>query len=161
MQIVTATPGDKEEILSLYKAQIGREFCPWTEEYPDGETIDFDLGRDSLFVLKDGDRIVGAVSIDDDEEVGKLACWDKNLAPGGEFARIAVLPEYQNRGLARQMVRFVMEVLKERGFKSIHFLVNKHNQKAIRSYAVFGFNVVGECHMFEQDFLCYEKELQE
>lgn len=159
MQIVTATANDKEEILKLYKAQIGREYCPWTEDYPDGETIEFDLGRDSLFVLKDGTRIVGAVSIDDDEEVAQLACWDKNLAPGGEFARIAVLPEYQNRGLARQMVRFVMEVLKKRGYKSIHFLVNRHNLKAIRSYAAFGFDVVGECHMFEQDFLCYEKEL--
>ena len=31
-------------------------------------------------------------------------------------------------------------------------LVNKLNIKAIRSYEVFGFNVVGECHMFEQDF---------
>lgn len=159
MQIETATANDKEEILKLYKAQIGREYCPWTEDYPDGETIEFDLGRDSLFVLKDGNRIVGAVSIDDDEEVAKLACWNQNLAPGGEFARIAVLPEYQNRGLARQMVRFVMEVLKKRGYKSIHFLVNRHNLKAIRSYAAFGFDVVGECHMFEQDFLCYEKEL--
>lgn len=161
MQIVTAQPQDKAEILKLYKAQIGREFCPWTEEYPDEETIEFDLSRDSLFVLKDGDRIVGAVSIDDDEEVNALGCWNKSLAPGGEIARIAVLPEYQNRGLARQMVRYAMKVLRQRGFRSIHFLVNRHNTKAIRSYAAFGFDVVGECHMFEQDFLCYEKELQE
>lgn len=161
MRIEAAKAQDKEEILRLYKAQIRREFCPWTEDYPDGETIDFDLSRDSLFVLKDGDRIVGAVSIDQDEEVNSLACWDKKLAPGGEFARIAVLPEYQNCGLARQMVRYAMEVLKKRGFRSIHFLVNRHNTKAIRSYAVFGFNVVGECHMFEQDFLCYEKDLKE
>ena len=54
MRIEAAKAQDKEEILRLYKAQIGREFCPWTEEYPDGETIDFDLGRDSLFVLKAG-----------------------------------------------------------------------------------------------------------
>ena len=161
MQIATAQPQDKAEILKLYKAQIGREFCPWTEEYPDEETIEFDLSRDSLFVLKDGDRIVGAVSIDDDEEVNALGCWNKSLAPGGEIARIAVLPEYQNRGLARQMVRYAMKVLRQRGFRSIHFLVNRHNTKAIRSYAAFGFDVVGECHMFEQDFLCYEKELQE
>ena len=31
--------------------------------------------------------------------------------------------------------------------------------KAIRCYATFGFNVVGECFMYDQDFLCYEKEL--
>ena len=157
--ITLADPGDKAGILKLYKAQIGREFCPWNDEYPSVETIDFDLSRDSLFIMKDKEKIVAAVSIDRDEEVEKLSCWDKGLAPGGELSRLAVLPEYQNSGLARKMLQFGMETLKERGFKSIHFLVNRHNTKALRSYGVFGFNKVGECHMYEQDFFCFEKEL--
>jgi ribosomal protein S18 acetylase RimI-like enzyme len=57
------------------------------------------------------------------------------------------------------MMQFGMDELKRRGYRGIHMLVNRHNVKAIRCYAVFGFNVVGECHMFDQDFLCYEKEL--
>ena len=161
MQIVNATAQDKDAILKLYKAQIGREFCPWTEEYPDEETIDYDLGRDSLFIMKDEDRIVAAISIDEDEEVGALEFWDKDLAPAGETSRLAVLPEYQNRGLARQMLRYAMKVLKQRGYRSIHFLVNRYNVKALRSYATLGFKTVGECHMFEQDFLCYEKKLED
>ena len=52
-----------------------------------------------------------------------------------------------------------MEVLRERGYRSIHFLVNRKNVKAIRSYAVFAFNVVGECDLYEQPFLCYEQKL--
>ena len=161
MQIVNATAQDKDEILKLYKMQIGREFCPWTEEYPDGETIDFDLSRDSLFIMKEDERIVAAISIDEDEEVGALPFWNKDLAPGREAARLAVLPEYQNRGLARQMLRYAMKVLKQRGYRSIHFLVNRYNVKALRSYATLGFKTVGECHMFEQDFLCYEKKLED
>jgi ribosomal protein S18 acetylase RimI-like enzyme len=157
--IVAATPEDKDEILKLYKAQIGREFCPWTDEYPSIETMDFDLSRDSLFIMKDEGKIVAAVSIDKDEEVENLSCWSKSLVPGGELSRLAVLPEYQNKGIARQMLLHGMKTLKERGFKSIHFLVNRYNEKALRSYAVFGFNKVGECHMYEQDFFCYEKEL--
>lgn len=159
MQIVMAAKQDKEEILKLYKAQLGREFCPWTEDYPGGETIDFDLSRDALFVMKEDDRIVAAISLEEDEDVDRLECWDEELAPGGELARLAVLPEMQNKGLARQMLQHGMKILKERGFRSIHFLVNKHNKKAITSYAVFGFAIVGECHMYEQDFLCYEKVL--
>ena len=77
----------------------------------------------------------------------------------GELARLAVLPSEQNKGYARIMMQFGMDELKRRGFKGIHFLVNKHNVKAIRSYEKFGFDVVGECYMFEQDFLCYEKVL--
>ena len=109
--------------------------------------------------MKEDDRIVAAISLEDDEDVDRLECWDKELAPGGELARLAVLPEMQNKGLARQMLQHGMKILKERGFRSIHFLVNKHNKKAIASYAVFGFAIVGECHMYEQDFLCYEKAL--
>ena len=34
-----------------------------------------------------------------------------------------------------------------------------YNTKAIRCSSVIGFRMAGECHMYEQDFLCYEKEL--
>ena len=52
-----------------------------------------------------------------------------------------------------------MNIIKDKGCNSIHFLVNKYNEKAIRAYAGLGYSVVGECHMFEQDFLCYEQKL--
>lgn len=158
-EIVMATEADREEILSLYKAQLGQDFCPWDEDYPSDETIDFDLSRDALFLLKMEGQIKAAVSLDEDEEVNGLSCWDEKLAPEGELARIAVLPSVQNKGFGRIMLQFGMDELKRRGFKGIHLLVNKYNTKAIRCYAVFGFRVVGECRMFEQDFLCYEREL--
>lgn len=43
------------------------------------------------------------------------------------------------------------------GYRGVHSLVKKHNVKVIRSYAVFGFAVVGECLMFGTGFLCYER----
>ncbi|MCR5118550.1 MAG: peptidoglycan editing factor PgeF [Lachnospiraceae bacterium] len=160
-EIVLAKEEDRAEILRLYRLQKGREYCPWDEDYPSDETVSFDLSRDALFVLKTEGSIKAAVSIEEDEDVDRLGCWDKELAPGGELARLAVLPEEQNRGLARILLQFGMEELKRRGYRSIHFLVNKHNIKALKSYAVFGFRTVGECHMYEQDFLCYEKELSD
>ena len=144
-RIVAATEENKEEILKLYKIQLGREFCPWDDSYPGMKEIEFDLGRESLFVMIDGqeinadagskeDRIIAAISIDDDPQVERLDCW-------------------------RQMLVFGMEELARRGYKSVHFLVNKLNVKALRSYAVFGFDTVGECSLFGQPFLCYEKSL--
>ena len=159
-QITSAKEEDRAEIMSLYEAQKGRPYCPWDEDYPSYATIDFDLSRDALFVLKIDGCIKAAISIDEDEAVAELSCWSKDLSPGGELSRLAVLPDEQNKGFARMMLQFGMDELKRRGFKSVHFLVNKYNIKAIRSYAVFGFDVVGECHLYDQDFLCYEKELQ-
>ena len=158
-EIVMATEADKDEILTLYKAQIGREFCPWNEDYPSYETINFDLSRDALFVLKRNGSIKAAVSVEEDEAVNLLSCWDKNIAPLGELARLAVLPDEQNKGFGRIMLKFGMDELKRRSFKGIHILVNKNNTKAIRCYAIFGFRLAGECYMYEQNFLCYEKEL--
>ena len=169
-KIVAATEENKEEILKLYKIQLGREFCPWDDSYPGMKEIEFDLGREALFVMIDGqeintdagskeDRIIAAISIDDDPQVEKLDCWSSRLAPGAELSRLAVHPDFQNQKIARQMLTFGMEELARRGYKSVHFLVNKLNVKALRSYAVFGFETVGECSLFGQPFLCYEKSL--
>ncbi len=157
--ILLATENYRKQILELYKAQKGREFCPWNEDYPSDETISFDLSRDSLFIMKEDGKVIAAISIELDEDVDKLECWNRDLFPGGELARVAVDPSYQSRGIGRRMMEHGMSVLKQRGYKSIHFLVNKHNIKAIKCYASFGLDVVGECFMYEQDFLCYEKEL--
>ena len=159
-EIVKATEADRTELLSLYKVQIGREFCPWNDEYPSNETIDWDLSRDALFVMKEDGRIKAAISLEKDEDVDALSCWDDELSPAGELARLAVLPDEQSKGLGRVMLKYGMDELKRRGYHGVHFLVNKYNTKAIRCYAAFGFRIVGECHMYEQDLLCYEKGLQ-
>ena len=157
--IIPATESDRDQIMALYKEQRGREFCPWDEDYPSDETISFDLSRDALFIMKEDDRIIAAISLEEDEAVDRLSCWNRDLFPGGELARIAVTPSMQNRGIARLMMQHGMDELKKRGYKSVHFLVNRYNEKAIRSYAFFRFDVVGECHMYDQDFLCYEKPI--
>ena len=157
---IPALKEDKEEILELYRMQIGREFCPWDEHYPAESEIDYDLSRDALFVMKDGSgRIIAAISIDLDENVEALECWSSELKPGGELSRLAVHCDFQNRGIARKMLEHGMKVLRERGYKSVHFLVNKNNLKALKSYAALEITQVGECFMYEQPFLCFEKRL--
>lgn len=109
-KIVAATEENKEEILKLYKIQLGREFCPWDDSYPGMNEIEFDLGRESLFVMIDGqeinadagskeDRIIAAISIDDDPQVERLDCWSHKLAPGAELSRLAVHPDFRIRKL--------------------------------------------------------------
>ena len=156
--IELATEKDRSQILGLFKAQKGREYCAWDEGYPSDETISFDLSRDALYVMKENGKVIAAISIEEDEDVDKLDCWNRDLFPGGELARVAVDPSMQSRGIGRQMMEHGLKALKERGYKSTHFLVNKYNVKAIKCYAAFGFNVVGECFMYDQDFFCYEKK---
>lgn len=158
--IMPATEADQSEIFRLYRSQLGREFCAWNEFYPGEEEIRGDLARNALFVMKtESGKIVAAISIDQDENVDRLSCWREDLKPAGELARLAVAPDFQNRGLAREMLLYGIRELTRRGYKSVHFLVNQYNVKALRSYAALKVPKVGECYLYEQPFWCYEKEL--
>lgn len=159
-QMEIASARDRDELMRLYTLQKGRTHCFWTADYPAPENVDDDLAHDALFVMRDQSRqILAAVSIERDEQVDRLPCWNAGLAPAAEIARLAVHPDFQNRGLARRIVAGVMQVLKDRGTRSIHLLVNPNNIPAVRTYGFFHFDQVGECDMYNQHFLCLEKEL--
>lgn len=159
-QMEIASARDRDELMRLYTLQKGRAHCFWTADYPAPENVDDDLAHDALFVMRDQSRqILAAVSIERDEQVDRLPCWNEGLDPAAEIARLAVHPDFQNRGLARRIVAGVMQVLKDRGTRSIHLLVNPNNIPAVRTYGFFHFDQVGECDMYNQHFLCLEKEL--
>lgn len=151
---------DKPAILSLYRAAIGTPGSTWTYDYPNEDILEGDYTRGDLFCLKnEKDEVIGAISIDKDAIVDGFSCWTKELAPGAELARLAVREDYQNQGLARVLLNEVMEVAKERGYKSVHFLVSKTNYKALNSYAKLNFSNVGESDVYDANWWCYEKEL--
>ena len=159
-QFESASARDREELVRLYTLQKGREYCFWTADYPARENVDDDLAHDALFVIRDqAGCILAAVSIERDEVVDRLPCWSARLAPAGEIARLAVHPAYQHQGWGRRIVAGVMQVLKDRGYRSIHLLVNSENIPAIRTYGFFRFDQVGECDLYNQHFLCMEKDL--
>ena len=158
-RIAMAKAEDSDEILNLYKTHLGGP-ADWNEYYPNEETIAFDLSRDSLFVMKnEEDEIIAAISIDSDEEVDTLTCWNKSLTPAGEVSRVCVRKDMQNRGIAGMMMQYVFEILKERGMKMVHILVRTGHAAALRSYSQLGFLQVGECELFDKQFVCMEKAL--
>ena len=99
-KIILADKNDSEEILKLYKAQIGGA-ADWNEHYPSEETIEFDLKRNALFVMKnESNEIIAVISIDDDQEVADLNCWNKELEPSAELARLCVREDMRNKGIS-------------------------------------------------------------
>lgn len=160
MDFKNATKDDVEEIIKLYQAAIGSPGCTWSMDYPNEAITMDDLNRNALFCLKnDSGEIIGAVSIDDDKEVERLSCWTNNLQPVAELARLVVREDYQNRGIARQLLLDAMQELAGQGYKSVHFLVSKTNERALRSYAKLHFVNCGEVDLFGEHWWCYEKEL--
>lgn len=159
MQIFAAEESDAAAILALYKANLGGP-ADWNEYYPNEETIALDLSRNALYVMKDerGD-LLAAISIDEDEEVNALECWNRELMPAGEVSRLCVREDVRNAGIARQMMQYTFDILKSQGMRSVHILVRMGHTAALRSYANLGFVKVGECELFDKQFVCLEKEL--
>ena len=158
-QFMEAIQEDAPEILALYRSELGTPLCMWDEEYPTEREIAFDLSRNALVVLKENGRIIAAVSLDQDEQVEALDVWSKELQPSGELSRLAVAADYQNQGIAGLMIRQGMELLREKGCKSAHFLVSVENEKALRAYAHLNRKNAGECFLYGMRFYCYEKRL--
>lgn len=158
----SATEEDQEEILSLYRSAIGTEGCTWSMEYPNEDILKDDIEHQRIFCMKNqSGEIVGIISVDVDEEVGKLACWTEGLKPAAELARLGVKRQYQNMGIAKLLLEGAMRELVRRGYKGVHFLVSKTNERAIRAYAGMGFRISGECNLYGENWWCYEKELEE
>lgn len=162
MNFQNATKEDMEEIRKLYRDAIGSPGCTWSLEYPNAEIMQGDMERNALFCLKnEAGKIIGAISIDDDKVVESLSCWDENLKPGAELSRLVVRESEQNQGIARILLKQAMQELKKRGYQSVHFLVSKTNERALRSYAKLDFSNCGEADLFGEHWWCYEKSLSE
>ena len=158
-RISIAEKSDTEEILALYKTMLYGP-ADWNEYYPSGETIEFDLSRNALFAMKnDKGEIIAVISIDEDEEVNKLPCWNRSLSPWGEVSRLCVRKDMQNKGIAKEMMRYVFDILRKEGKRSVHILVKTGHEAALKSYSALGFKLVGDCNMYGKDFVCMEKEL--
>lgn len=152
---------DRDEIFKLYRAAIGTEGCTWSEDYPNNEIFMADLKRKDIFCMENeaGD-IIGAISVDDDEVINSLDCWNKSSGKMAELARLVIRQDYQNNGLAPKLIMDTVDVLRKRGYRTVHYLVSKHNKKARSSYKKLNFKKVGESDILDNDWLCYEMNIE-
>lgn len=142
---------DLEAVFQLYKSVIGTPFCVWDDEYPGWQDIDEDYRNDNLFVMKEDDKLLGAISIITNNELDALDFWKEPNAK--EFARVVVAPNCQGRGIAAQMVAGVFRELRNRNIPAVHLLVAKANLPAQQLYRKCGFAFLGTCFMFGHDYI--------
>ena len=157
--IRSAVKEDTQKLLELYRSMIGGA-AGWNEYYPGIETIESDLSRNALLVMEnEKGELLASISIDDDESVDSLKCWDETLLPGAELARLCIRKEYQNKKIARMMMAYAINVLRKQGKRSVHILVRKGHEVAMRSYTHLGYEKVGECSLYDMQFVCMERAL--
>lgn len=151
---------EREAVLAIYRAMVGTPGCTWSMEYPNETDIESDLAREALYCMRGPEGgILGLISVDADESCAALPQWSP-AKRAAELARLAVIPEYQNRGLARRMILSVTEILKQQGYGAVRYLVSPENKKALASYAKLDFVYCGEAFLYGREWRMYEKVLQ-
>ena len=150
-----ASPGDISEVMSIYHTLIGTPGCTWGLDYPNLEIVESDIENESLYVLKDGSKIIAVASACAFNELGHLGWKPKNPC---ELARIGVAPDMQRQGIGTIILQNVMNAAKNKGFDGIRMLVSKTNPAALALYEKNGFERCGEVFMYDIDFYCYQIE---
>ena len=152
-----ARQSEEEQVLSLYQSAKNSAFCVWNDSYPSIAEIKHDLETKNLYVMTDGSKVIGAISVVPENELDGFDCW--SCKDGKEIARVVIDKAYRGNGLSFEMVQSIMSILRENGCKAIHLSVVKTNIPAYKTYIKAGFDVVGEAQMYGNDYYLMEKTI--
>ena len=88
-------------------------------------------------VAADGEYLVGFCC----SHIYKSFCYPVNYA---EITELFVLDEYRRQGIGRRLLRFMEQLLVERGARHFHILTSKKNTTAQALYRSCGYNETSE-----------------
>ena len=83
------------------------------------------------FSAMEGERLIAYV-------VGRL------IAPEGEIYRVAVHPEYRQRGIGYRLLDYAVKTSRGHGLETLFLEVRSKNTAARRLYLAYGFEEIGE-----------------
>lgn len=152
------------EILFMAQAcaehMAARGIYQWNDSYPGREVFEGDFAREELFILEDAGQTIGCIvaSTYQDLEYRSVA-W---LTPDTDniyVHRLAVRPDLQGKGYARQLMGFVEDFARVEGAPSIRLDTFSRNIRNQKFYEKRGYQRLGDIYFPKQStfpFYCYE-----
>ena len=132
----------------------------WNQHYPSKIAFEVDIGRNELYVLEIGTRIIGTIVISDfmDEEykpIKWLAPTHKNIY----IHRLAVHPVHQGKGYAQILMEYAENYAKNNTYNSIRLDTFSQNNRNQKFYEKRGYQKLESIYFPKQSefpFFCYE-----
>ena len=84
----------------------------------------------ACFVARDGESVIAYV-------LARL------IAPECEIYRVAVLPEYRQRGIGYRLLDYAIKTSRGKGLEGVFLEVRESNIAAIKLYEAYGFKKIG------------------
>ena len=159
MQIREATNGDFDELMRLYTVtnQVVNErnggFHPENEIFPSREMVyDAINKREQLIGVEDGKIAIAAIINNICDDSYNTVKWKVDAAPDEFWVihALRVMPEYEGRGFAKQLLAHIIGIAPERGIKSLRLdiLVDYGVENLYRK---FGFEYIDTVEIFYED----------
>ena len=156
---------DIDDILRLTRAcgqhMRGNGIDQWDEDYPNQGVILKDIETQTLFAYREDDQVLGIVVLNEtqDEEYGEID-WstteeDRNIV----VHRLAVRPDKQRMGIARQLMDFAEEWARDNQYDAIRLDTFSQNPRNQRFYTNRGYTDLGPVYLKykkEHPYYCYE-----
>lgn len=168
MHLTKATPADFRAVCALYESvcnamqAAGNDQWRWGE-YPNEAMLQASLDAGTLYMAREGDTLLCAVTIDTnfDPEYAHVN-WLFGVKPGA-FHRLAIAADQQGKGLGAVAVAAVCDVLRQQGCDALRIDTYCENAAAQKLYGRIGMRKAGEVTFFHRElpFFCYELPLSE
>jgi len=160
IEIRIANDKEYEQVRDFYylliDAMRDQEYKPgWKRDvYPTQDFLIGSIKNKELFVGEYNGNIVSCMVVNQEYNDGyKKIQWSVDAKDSEIFVihALGVLPSFSGRGIAKQMVRKVIEVAQGNSIKAIRLDVLKENTPAERAYTKMGFAYIDTIQMFYED----------
>jgi ribosomal protein S18 acetylase RimI-like enzyme len=161
MDISRAKAEEIDQIMDLVQAAIVTMekigIFQWSTHYPNRELILSDIAAGSFYTLSVDQKIAGMMALNEDQQPEyKNLVWDDMYGRPLVIHRLGVHPDFQKRGLAKQLVRFAEQYARENGYTSIRLDTFGGNFQALRLYNALKYRHVGNINFGRGDFWTFE-----
>ncbi len=188
IKITKAKVSDLKQIMVVIKKAVENMYeegiYQWDEYYPNEERFTSDIANSNLYVLREYEEgsVIGVAALDgnqeseyamvdwnyeksslDEEEIETLIREEVTYSIDGILVihRLAIDPDYQGKGYARNFMEKLEMEATRRGAKIIRLDCYSCNEKANGMYKKLGYKYVGDVYFRHREypFHCYDKEL--
>jgi ribosomal protein S18 acetylase RimI-like enzyme len=162
-----ANHSEIDSILAITKAcaakMIAQDIYQWNQWYPHREAFETDVERGELFVVTSQDTIAGCIVISTvKDEVYNSVRWLTDDGHNYYIHRLAIHPDFQHKGLAKKLMDFAEDYIRENGGISVRLDTFSKNPRNQRFYEARGYTRLEDIYFPKQSehpFYCYELPL--
>jgi GNAT superfamily N-acetyltransferase len=166
MKITRAVKSDIDPIMTLIHQAVDmmlkNGIDQWNEHYPSREIITNDIATRSLFKITSGKETAGIIVLNESQAKEYLNLpWQDNMGKPVVVHRLCLHPDFQGKGLSRQLMQFTEAYAVKNKYTSIRLDTYSKNFKALNLFGSLQYHLVGNASFGAgQIFHCFEKVLE-